>query len=357
MMNKKKLKLLISSLVIVMPAVAAIIIKESVKRQMLGAWHFGWIMPVLLVAIHIFLHLVTFRENERVGQNEKIVNITYWSIPVISVYVSALFIALSLGLDNVIGAVLSVSFGATFIVLGNYMPKAVRNRYFGFKVKWTLANDANWAATHRFSGRILVVFGVIMLGCAFLPDVVSIIMLMVLTVLTVVAPLVYSYRFYKKQLADGTATEADYASYPHAESDKKTAKRATVVGIVIVAFVVVLMFVGKLTFTVGEDALEVKTTFGGGMTVEYADIESVEYRPERVGGTRVSGFASSKLLYGWFKNDELGSYTRYTYTDGEAAVIIHTADGIIVLADKTVEDTKAIYDAISDKIMEGIKYD
>lgn len=93
------------------------------------------------------------------------------------------------------------------------------------------------------------------------------------------------------------------------------------------------------------------------MTVEYADVESVEYRPERVGGTRVSGFASSKLLYGWFKNDELGSYTRYTYTDAEAAVIIHTADGIIVLADKTVEDTKAIYDAISDKIMEGIGND
>lgn len=354
MTNKNKIKLLISSLVIVLPALASIILNGVVEKKVMGAWHFGWILPLILVAMQIFLHLVTFRENERVGQNEKIVNLTYWMVPAISVYISALFMVLSLGFENALGVILSVMFGAMFIVMGNYLPKAKQNRYFGMKIKWTLGNEENWNATHRLSGKIWVICGVVMLVGAFLPEMWSIILLVAMAVPAVVVPILYSYFFYKKQLKDGTATKTDYTNYPKAKMDKKTGTVSTVVGVVIVAVVVLLMFVGKLTFTVGDDALKIGTTFGGGMTVEYSEIERIEYRPEQVGGTRVSGFASTKLLYGWFKNDELGNYTRYTYTGSEAAVIIYTADGIIVLADETVESTQAIYDTISDKIMEGI---
>ena len=65
---------------------------------------------------------------------------------------------------------------------------------------------------------------------------------------------------------------------------------------------------------------------------------------------RVSGFASSKLLYGWFKNDERGNYTRYTYTNVDAGIIIRTVDKILVIADESVETTKALYDAIAERI-------
>ena len=75
------------------------------------------------------------------------------------------------------------------------------------------------------------------------------------------------------------------------------------------------------------------------MILKYDDIQSVEYNPENVSGIRVSGFASSKLLYGWFKNDELGNYTRYTYTGSEAGIIIRTADSIIVIAEDSRDKT------------------
>jgi hypothetical protein len=111
-----------------------------------------------------------------------------------------------------------------------------------------------------------------------------------------------------------------------------------------------MMFVGSITFTLGDDALEIDTTYGGGMTLDYSDIDSVEYVETAVPGMRVSGFASSKLLYGWFKNDELGSYTRYTYTKSEAGIIIHAGDDIIVIADETAELTKSLYDNLLTKI-------
>ena len=351
MTNKYKLKLLISSIVILLPSVAAIILNGLVEPKVSGAWHFGWIVPVFLVLMQLFLHLITFRENERVKQNEKIVNITFWVLPVMSVYISGIFMMLSLGFENALGILLSTCFGLMFIIFGNFMPKSVQNRTFGMKIKWTLANEENWAATHRFAGKLWVIAGIVTLVGAFLPEKASIILLLAVAPPAVIAPIVYSYCFYKKQLKDGTATKEDYSNYTGSKLDKKNSIIAAVVGGVIVVFVVVLMFVGELTFTVGDEALEIDTTFGGGMTIDYDDIKSVECSPERVSGMRVSGFASSKLLYGWFKNDDLGNYTRYTYTEGEVTVIIYTEDSIIVISDATDEATWALYDAISDKIM------
>ena len=354
MIKNNKLKLLISSLVILLPSVAAIILNKVVEPKIPGAWHFGWILPIFLVLMHVFLHLVTFRENERVQQNPKIVNITFWVLPVLSAYISALFMMLSLGLENAIGVILSVFFGALFLVFGNFMPKSVQNRTFGLKIKWTLANEDNWAATHRFAGKVWVISGIVTLIGAFLPEMASIILLIAGALPAVILPIIYSYLFYKKQLAEGTATKEDYSTYPESKIDKKTGIVSAVVGGVIVVGVVLLMFLGSLSFTVGDDALKIGTTFGGGMTVDYDDINSIEYKLENVSGMRVSGFASAKLLYGWFKNDELGNYTRYIYTGSEATIIIRTDESIIVIADESLEETKALYDAIAKKLEGGV---
>ncbi len=350
MTNKNKIKLLISSIVIILPTLAAFILKNYIEPKVMGAWHFTWVLPVILVAINVILHLVTFRENEAVEQNKKIVEISYWIIPALSVYISGVFMLLSLGYDNLIGAIFSVLFGAMFIIIGNYTPKAVRNRYFGVKIKWTLANEENWNATHRVTGKAWVITGLVVLLGAFLPEMAAVYLILVAIIPAVFIPVIYSYCFYRKQLREGTATKEDYSSYPKSKVDKKIAIISTVIGSLIVIGVVIMMFVGSITFTLGDDALEIDTTYGGGMSLDYDDIESIEYAEGEVPGMRVSGFASGKLLYGWFKNDELGSYTRYTYTSADSAIIIRTDDGILVIADENPELTRALYDNLLTKI-------
>ena len=140
--------------------------------------------------MQVFLHLITFRENERVKQHEKIVNITFWVLPVISVYISALFMMLSFGLEDALGLVLSLFFGLMFLVFGNFMPKSVQNRTFGLKIKWTLANEENWNATHRFAGKVWVVCGAVVLFGAFLPTMASVILLVAVSLPAVIAPIV-----------------------------------------------------------------------------------------------------------------------------------------------------------------------
>lgn len=352
MLNKNKIKLLISSIVILLPMLAFLIMKEQIESGVRGSWYFGWILPIFLVIINLFLHLFTFRENERSGQNEKIVNFTYCMIPAISVYMSAIFFALSLGLEFNVSMVVSIIIGITLIISGNIMPKAVRNRYFGIKIKWTLANDDNWNATHRFAGKAWVVLGIVVLLSAFLPVTAAVVVWIASMVFMIGLTVGYSYMFYKKQIADGTATEADY-TYHESEKDKKITKTGIVAGVIIVVIVGVLMFVGSISFTLGEEALEIDTTFGGGINIDYDDIDDVKFSDSAVDGMRVSGFASMKLLYGWFKNDTIGSYTRYTYTNSDCAIIIVVGEDTIVIADETPEKTLELFNAL-EEIRKGV---
>ena len=343
MLKNNKIKLLLSSLAILVPTVVALILKDSIESGMKGAWHFSWILPVTFVLTNVLLHAITLRENERVGQHAKIVNMTYWILPAISFYISAVFMALSLGWDINVGAIVSVVIGISFILIGNYSPKTVRNRFVGIKLKWTIANDDNWAATHRFAGRLWVICGIAMLPCAFLPFTLLMISLMTAILVSTIPPIVYSYIFYKKQLAEGSVTKEDFTREAAKTINKKAVIIVTVISSIILIGVMVMMFVGSITYTVGEDELSIKTTYGGKMTLDYDDIESIDFIDGGVDGKRVSGFASAKLLYGWFKNDDLGDYTRYTYTDCDAAIIIRTSEDILVIAEESSEDTMALY--------------
>jgi hypothetical protein len=58
---------------------------------------------------------------------------------------------------------------------------------------------------------------------------------------------------------------------------------------------------------------------------------------------RTMGFNSARLLLGLFENDEFGSYTRYTYTDPDAGIVIHSGSKVLVLSGKDAAETREIY--------------
>jgi uncharacterized membrane protein len=51
------------------------------------------------------------------------------------------------------------SVAAILIILGNLMPKSQPNRFGGMRLDTTLADPANWAATHRFTGLAMMIAG------------------------------------------------------------------------------------------------------------------------------------------------------------------------------------------------------
>lgn len=347
MIKENKLKYLISSIIIILPAIVSLFIKNSVVNMMKGAWYFGWIMPVVMLLLHTALLILT-RYIDPVKQNKKIETLIFFIIPTITLYVGSVFIALMLGAKIGASAVSAALLGGMLIVSGNYMPKAKRNRTFGIKLKWTLMSDENWIATHRFAGKVFVITGLLVLLTGFLPLNVLFIVLMAILIAVVIIPTVYSYRFYRRQLAEGVEFDLIFNS-----SDNKKAIIATIVIIASLVIILVPMtFMGKITYELGDDALNVKPSFGGGIEIAYSELDEaeIEYRDGNMPGIRAMGYGSAKLLYGRFENDEFGIYTRYTYTNSNSAIVIRLGDDVLVIADKTPELTRALYDGLVAKV-------
>ena len=349
MIKENKLKYLISSFIILLPFIVSIVINSVVENIVKGVWYFNLIMPIILFGVHTALLIIT-RCVDNIKQSAKIENLIFFMVPAISLYVGAIFIAIMLGFEFNIAMVVGVVMGISFIVMGNYMPKAKRNATFGLKIKWTLANDDNWAATHRLGGKLMVIAGVVSFAISFLPMTAFFITFTALLAVTVIVPIVYSYRFYKNQIQTGAATEEDYQS--GIKLSKKAA--ASVIAIVAVSLVMIILivFTGGLKFEFGEDAFSVKPTLGGGIELEYAELsaDDIKYCDEKIPGSRVMGYGSAKLLYGRFHNDDFGNYTRYTYTKSESAIVITLDDEIIVIAAETTEETYALYEELLSRI-------
>jgi len=58
--------------------------------------------------------------------------------------------------------------GALIALMGNLLGKLRRNFYIGIRTPWTLASEANWYATHRFAGKLMVAGGSFALVAALL---------------------------------------------------------------------------------------------------------------------------------------------------------------------------------------------
>ena len=120
--------------------------------------------------------------------------------------------------------------------------------------------------------------------------------------------------------------------------------------VAVLAVLAIVMLSGKLEVTLGEDSIDIDASMWSDVSIDYDDIESVEYREERIGGYKVNGFNSAKLWLGIFKNDELGVHTRYTYASAESSVVF-TVDGkYVVIAMESESETKAIYERVAAEI-------
>ena len=134
------------------------------------------------------------------------------------------------------------------------------------------------------------------------------------------------------------------------EADRRKSRRITVAVTVFTAAVMIpvciMLFTGRITPEYGEDAVLIRASYWSDLSIRYEDITSIEYRAEDVPGSRTGGLGSFRLLLGSFRNDEFGSYTRYTYTDCEACVVLTERGKTVVLSGENTDATRAIYDAL-----------
>ena len=370
MIKRNKIKLIISSLIILLPMLIAAFGEKFLPERIAVHWGFGGnadgfmrpstifiILPLILLAIHWLCIIVEAAVNRGNEQNKKLTEIIFWIIPSISIASSCMMLISALGYKTSTAfAIIYILLGVMFIVIGNYLPKTTRNRTMGIKIKWAMANDENWNATHRFSGKVYVFSGFLFIAAMLLPPATFPVVAVLAILLSAIPPVIYSYAFYKKQLREGKATKEDYENGYREIVSPKDKKAAIVIGIIITVLLVVffplLMFTGNVKATLGETSINIEASFSSDLTVKYEDIDEIEYRESGVMGMRVVGFASARLLTGSFQNEEFGTYTRYTYTGNKPCIVIKSGENTLVLGLADVNETKSIYEQLASKILE-----
>lgn len=360
MLKKYKWSLLFSSVVTLLPMVLGVVAEGFLPEQITVHWGFdgmadGWmrsstvffLLPPILLAIHWLCVILSLVLDQNATQNKKVVRLVFWVLPGISLLTCGTVFAVALG-ETVSLSGLMLFMALFFIVLGNYLPKTTRNVTMGIKIKWTLANDANWQATHRFAGKVFVIAGALCLPAVFLPDEAFLVTMAVLVAVCVGSPVLYSYRFYKKQLAEGSATKESYeTAYGALVKNKKVVVAVSVVLLVALGVLLpVLMLTGDVEVSFGEDAFTVDSVYWSALTVRYEDIEEMDYRVSGVDGQRISGFGSPRLLLGLFQNEEYGNYTRYTYNKDLPCIVLTVKGKTLVFGGADEEATRALYDRL-----------
>lgn len=86
---------------------------------------------------------------------------------------------------------------AFLIIVGNVFGKTERNFFLGLRTPWTLASTANWKATHRLAGKLMVVCGAALaVSTVFWPNMPA---MLALTLTPLLIPALYSVYYYWAQ--------------------------------------------------------------------------------------------------------------------------------------------------------------
>lgn len=359
MIRNNKWKAIVSSLIILLPILAGIILWDKLPANM--ATHFTpdgtadgfmgktfavFVMPVILLALHLVMLAVTSIEWKNKNQNKKVIAIAFLIVPIISLFTGSVIYAVALGWEAKLEILFPIFIGILFILMGNYLPKATRSRTFGIKTFYTLRNDENWHKTHRLGSKLMVATGIVVLFTVFFPIIVSFIAMFVMLAVTIIASYVYSYCIYKEHREAGIK----YDTAPRTKGDKIAICITAVAIPLILIGVIILMFTGDVTVTYGDTSFVVDSIYHDASEIKYDAITAIEYRENFNKGIRQYGFASARLMLGSFRNDELGSYILYAYTGKGDAVIISVGDKTLVVGGLTNADTAEIYETLQMKI-------
>ena len=208
-MIKKNLKtLIVTSILIVLPVLAGIILWDRLPEQMATHWNAagdidGWTskpftvfgLPLILLAAQWLCVLGTLADPKKENHPVKVLHLVLWIIPVLSLVLGTITYATALGKAVQVEVIMPILIGLILAIIGNYMPKCKQNYTIGIKIPWTLNSEENWNRTHRFAGWLWTFSGIVVMLTGFFG---GFWIFMIIVLLMVLAPILYSYLLFRK---------------------------------------------------------------------------------------------------------------------------------------------------------------
>lgn len=210
-MKNRKLKTVISSLIILLPIVFGLLVWDKLPQTITTHWGAngeanGWqsrisvvLQPLIFLALHYIVIFTVRLDKRNKFQNPTVMELIYWLIPALSIFTCFIIYSNALGFEVSVTVFAQIFIGLLFLVLGIVMPKIKQNGFVGIRVKWTLENEENWKVTHILGGKVWAICGLVMIVTSFLPYEYSFIFMIVSIIAAVIIPVLYSYKYSKKE--------------------------------------------------------------------------------------------------------------------------------------------------------------
>lgn len=208
-MKKINIKsLIITSIVCLLPIICGLIFYNSLPENIAIHWGiynnangyfskpaFLFGMPIIMVALQVFLSIVSDLSDKNPEANKKAVTVYKWIIPIITIVMYMVTIAIALGNDLDIRKIVMLLLGILFIISGNYIPKVRSDYYMNSKVFWVKNRDEKLVnKAMKLTAYGLIGFGILFILSILFDVVVSIAVLIVTIVFCV---FIYLYVYIK----------------------------------------------------------------------------------------------------------------------------------------------------------------
>ena len=208
MIKKNKKIIIAANIVTLLPILAGLLLWDRMPDQIAVHWGVdgaanGWSskmtavfgLPVLLVILEWLCILATIVDPKKKNISEKIFCVMLWGMSALSLILNCASYFIALGGKLNINMITFLLLGIFFTVIGNYMPKTKQSYTMGIKLPWTLNSEENWNRTHRLTGFVWSVGGLLMIVNGFvqwvwLSEIIVFAMIFI--------PIVYSFVLYRK---------------------------------------------------------------------------------------------------------------------------------------------------------------
>lgn len=169
-------------LLLIASAVASYFFYQRFPEQVATHWNYegevdgyssrafaAFFFPCLAIGIYLlmtFLPLVDPRK-ERYADFSKAYNVLRLSLTILMIALYGIISLNGLGYKVPVGLIMPIGIGLLFIIIGNFLPKVKRNWFVGIRTPWTLSSEDVWNKTHRVSGKLFVIGGILMMLMVF----------------------------------------------------------------------------------------------------------------------------------------------------------------------------------------------
>lgn len=158
------------------------------------------ILPLIPLGIYLLMTFVPKIDPKKQNYSKFAPSYEKMRLATVGVMMVVTFLPIlsALGYQVNVEFIIKMAVSLLIIAMGNYMGKIKYNYLVGFRLPWTLANEAVWNKTHRLGGKLMVIGGCVSLLSIFFSGALGIAMFMLGIFLPMVITMIYSYLTYAK---------------------------------------------------------------------------------------------------------------------------------------------------------------